>query len=325
MKAVNKVFDRLKRMVLVFSVLFFFFYPALSAQEQMDQTPNDEGKNPPIPVKPVIPPPLKPPSERTVENEIETQPYRPSVPSRRYAKGGPDWWHKDALEEPGEEEEEKNDENNRREGQGGSQDTGRSTSANLRGELRELDRLKKRPKRAAEGRELELEEEKEAEEEETLLEEPNPEVLTDTDKLLIDEDAFKGEEQDGEEKDMDGDGIPDGEDEDIDGDGVPNEQDLVYNAQMLTEVKVNAEAQRQQIQDTDGDGIADADDPDIDDDGIPNQLDPDTNGDGIPDADKLDDRDGDGTPDQLDPDADGDGVPNEEDSDPDDPRKKDKK
>jgi len=97
---------------------------------------------------------------------------------------------------------------------------------------------------------------------------------------------------DDEDTDDDNDGIPDLEDDDSDNDGVPD----------LTET------------DTDGDGTADKYDDDDDNDGIPDIDDPDDNNDGILDVDDID---GDGIENSLDADADGDGQIDAADSDDD--------
>ncbi len=97
---------------------------------------------------------------------------------------------------------------------------------------------------------------------------------------------------DDEDTDDDNDGIPDLEDDDSDNDGVPD----------LTET------------DTDGDGTADKYDDDDDNDGIPDIDDPDDNNDGILDVDDID---GDGIENAFDADADGDGQIDAADSDDD--------
>jgi hypothetical protein len=119
------------------------------------------------------------------------------------------------------------------------------------------------------------------------------------------------------EKDTDGDGIPDGQDDDIDGDGVKNEDDAFPN-------------DPNEWEDTDGDGTGDNEDDDDDNDGVKDEDDvepkdplysTDEDDDGTADgkdpfpkdSTEWADTDGDGTGDNSDDDIDGDGIHNEED------------
>ena len=85
-------------------------------------------------------------------------------------------------------------------------------------------------------------------------------------EAISDNEDMAGDEEEGEEKDTDGDDIPDDEDPDRDGDGIPDSEDP----------------------DKDGDGIPDEEAPDKDGDGIPDEQDPDKDGDGIPDSEDPD-------------------------------------
>merc|ERR1712112_51498 len=117
---------------------------------------------------------------------------------------------------------------------------------------------------------------------------------------LLDEDNDGiPDDEDNENTDNDGDGIPDEKDDDDDNDGTPDEED----------------------NDDDGDGVDDADDGDDDNDGIPDSLEEDSDGDGVPDeidpddGVEDDDFDNDGIPDHQDNDDDGDGIADDEDND----------
>ena len=103
------------------------------------------------------------------------------------------------------------------------------------------------------------------------------------------------------EKDTDHDTIPDGQDEDIDGDGVNNEEDEYPN-------------DSSESKDTDGDGTGNNADEDDDNDGILDEED-----DFPEDPNYSSDQDGDGIPDETDEDIDGDGATNEEDINPTNP------
>lgn len=90
---------------------------------------------------------------------------------------------------------------------------------------------------------------------------------------------YYSSQEEGDEKDTDGDGIPDHLDSDDDNDGIRDSDDEDH------ELFDGVSAEER---DTDGDGIPDHLDDDDDNDGIPDHLDDDDDGDGILDVEDED-------------------------------------